>query len=74
MATATDYLNTYRHLTCAFYDLDMVKGESRLCGEPAVAVYITDDHHHIGRYICAQHAREAERAGDGPVFWPRERD
>ncbi len=64
MAEAREYLATFP-TPCVFHT-----EEDMVCGQPAVAVYVTADFQHEARYVCERHARGAERDGDGPVFWP----
>ena len=64
--TAQDFLGRFPK-TCVFFKAV----DNHPCGEPAVAVYISDDLRTQARYVCEVHAFEAERRGDGPVFWAK---
>ena len=74
MSVVKEYLEI-RKPTCVFHnwvrDAQGNTVSDTVCGEPAVAVYISDDDEPKGRYVCAQHATEAELNGDGPLFWQR---
>jgi hypothetical protein len=64
MSVAQEYLSMFK-ITCVFHNDD-----DTVCGEPALAVYISADDQHEGRYVCEKHALLAQLNGDGPVFWP----
>jgi hypothetical protein len=76
VSVAKEYLDLF-HTTCVFHNwVRDAQGETvsdTVCGESAVAVYVSDDKEPMGRYVCQRHAEEAERDGDGPVFWQKRR-
>jgi len=67
---AKEYLGVLPR-TCTFIDWDKATNIETACQKPAVAVYVSDDEEPKGRYVCQYHAEDAERHGDGPVFWQR---
>ena len=69
---AKEYLGFFK-TTCVFHN--WIRDEQgntvsdTVCGQPAVAVYVSDDDEPKGRYVCETHAQEAQASADGPVFW-----
>jgi len=66
---AQEYLKTFP-LACTFYPH---LNDAAPCGQPAVAIYVTDDERRRACFVCRSCAEKAEQDGDGPVFWMKER-
>ena len=53
---------------CGFIIIDWDKHTEKVCGNPATAVYVSDDSRKELTAMCLHHASEALVEGDGPVF------